>query len=149
MTPKPTGINKDDMPQSRGPRLDLEVVPPVSTGEPLETSRSACEPPGQDMRAFLELLPPGWVQNQGFTKGLHASADVFDDCHNKDYGTNQDDDMAQLVNAARTEGSADKDQRGTPRSHSRSQDDAEQQGAHSNTVHAITEAIQQKVIQLR
>ena len=127
MTQKPTGINKDDMPQSRGPRLDFEVVPPVSTGEPLETSRSACEPPGQDVRAFLELLPPGWVQNQGFTKGLHPSADVFDDCHNEDYGTNQDDDMAQLVNAARTEGSADKDQRGTPRSHSRSQDDAEQQ----------------------
>ena len=125
MTPRSTGASEDDTPQSRGPHFDFEVALPAPTGEALESSQSACEPPGQDMRAMLEPLPPGWVQGQGFIKGLRPSADVFDDRHNEDYSMNQDHDMGQYVNVTGTEDTADKNPQGTPRSHNKGHDDVE------------------------
>ena len=73
-TSKTTGASEATL-QSRGPHLDLENELPLSAGEsPIPTQ----ELPGH-VRAILEPLPPGWVQGQGFTKGLHPSADVFED----------------------------------------------------------------------
>ena len=34
--------------------------------------------PEHDIRTFLQPLPPGWVQNQGFSVGLHPTTDVFE-----------------------------------------------------------------------
>ena len=42
--------------------------------------------PEHDIRTFLQPLPPGWVQNQGFSVGLHPTTDVFE----------LDDDAPQL-----------------------------------------------------
>ena len=34
--------------------------------------------PEHDIRTFLQPLPPGWVQGQGFSVGLHPTTDVFE-----------------------------------------------------------------------
>ena len=50
--------------------------------------------PHEAVPAHLEPLPPGWVQNDTFTKGLHPSADVFDDTQSEAYDMDQSNDHA-------------------------------------------------------
>ena len=69
----PTAGASETTLKSRGPHLDLQPESSPSAGESLIPTQDL---PGH-VRAILEPLPPGWVQGQGFTKGLHPSADVF------------------------------------------------------------------------
>ena len=71
--------------QSRGPQLDLQPESSPSAGESVIPTQDL---PGH-VRAILEPLPPGWVQGQGFTKGLHPSADVFEVEEDQPHGAPQ------------------------------------------------------------
>ena len=74
-SPTTTGASDTTL-RCRGPDLNFEAELPV----PAEKSpRPSQELPSQDFKTILEPLPPGWVPGQGFTKGLHPSADVFAD----------------------------------------------------------------------
>ena len=47
-------------------------------GETPDASQAPRRLPEHDATALLEPLPPGWVQTQHFTTGLHPSEDVFE-----------------------------------------------------------------------
>ena len=52
---------------------------PTSTGETPEASQAPRQLPAHDDTSLLEPLPPGWVQTQHSSEGLHPSEDVFED----------------------------------------------------------------------
>ena len=71
-TPTPTGAVDTTM-HNIDPGLETDLQP--TAGQSPTTMR---ELPDHDILTILQHLPPGWVQGQGFTEGLHPSTDVFD-----------------------------------------------------------------------